>query len=112
MTSRAAVVNRCRRPVARGATNDTAPPPYLRGPNSAILFAQRPPARPMTHAPALHLVQEIVVEHHGVFGTIWASLGMTAYYMALTWINILLGLMLGPLFMIPLTWAQDAFAKK
>ena len=61
---------------------------------------------------ALHLVQEIVVEHHGVFGTIWASLGMTAYYMALTWINILLGLMLGPLFMIPLTWAQDAFAKK
>ena len=60
----------------------------------------------------LHLVGEIVVEHHGVFGTIWASLGMTAYYMALTWINILLGLVLGPLFMIPLTWVQDAFAKK
>ena len=59
-----------------------------------------------------HLVREIVVEHHGVFGTIWASLGMTAYYMALTWINILLGLLLGPLFMIPLTWVQDAFAKK
>jgi hypothetical protein len=66
----------------------------------------------VTDATALHLVREIVVEHHGVFGTIWASLGMTAYYMALTWINILLGLMLGPLFMIPLTWAQDAFAKK
>ena len=52
------------------------------------------------------------MEHHGVMGTIWASLGMTAYYMALTWINILLGLVLGPLFMIPLTWVQDAFAKK
>ena len=60
----------------------------------------------------LHLVREIVVEHHGVFGTIWASLGMTAYYMAITWINILLGLVLTPLFMIPLTWVQDAFAKK
>ena len=52
-----------------------------------------------------------VVEHHGVFGTIWASLGMTAYYMALTWINILLGTFLGPLFMIPITWVQDALKK-
>ncbi len=52
------------------------------------------------------------MEHHGTFGTIWASLGMTAYYMAITWINILLGLFLGPLFMIPLTWAQDAMRKK
>lgn len=59
-----------------------------------------------------HLVNEIVVEHHGTFGVIFASLGMTAYYMALTWINILLGLLLGPLFMIPLTLVQDAFAKK
>jgi hypothetical protein len=52
------------------------------------------------------------VEHHGTFGTIWASLGMTAYYMAITWINILLGLFLGPLFMIPITWVQDAMGKK
>lgn len=37
---------------------------------------------------------------------------MTAYYMAITWINILLGLVLTPLFMIPLTWVQDAFAHK
>ncbi len=52
------------------------------------------------------------MEHHGTFGTIWASLGMTAYYMAITWINILLGLFLGPLFMIPITWVQDAIAGK
>ena len=51
------------------------------------------------------------MEYHGTFGTIWASLGMTAYYMALTWINILLGLFLGPLFMIPITWVQDALKK-
>lgn len=52
------------------------------------------------------------MEHHGTFGTIWAALGMTAYYMALTWINVLLGLFLSPLFMIPITWVQDRFAKR
>ncbi|MEO7520252.1 MAG: hypothetical protein ABIW79_00410 [Gemmatimonas sp.] len=45
-------------------------------------------------------------------GTVWASLGMTAYYMALIWINILLGLFLSPLFMIPLTWIQDRFRRR
>ena len=56
--------------------------------------------------------RRLFVEHHGTFGTIWASLGMTAYYMAITWINVLLGLFLSPLFMIPITWIQDRFAKR
>lgn len=47
------------------------------------------------------------MEHHGVLGTIWGSLGMTAYYMALTWINLLLGLFLTPLFLIPMTWLKS-----
>jgi len=47
------------------------------------------------------------VEHHSVLGTIWASFGMTAYYMALTWINLLLGLFLTPLFLIPMTWLKS-----
>ena len=47
------------------------------------------------------------MESHGTLGTIWASFGMTAYYMALTWINILLGLFLSPLFVIPLTWLKQ-----
>ena len=47
------------------------------------------------------------MEDHGAFGTVWASLGMTAYYLALLWINILLGLMLTPMFLIPITWIQD-----
>ncbi len=51
------------------------------------------------------------MESHGTFGTIWASLGMTAYYLALIWINLLLGMILGPLFMIPLTWLQDKFRR-
>jgi len=37
---------------------------------------------------------------------------MGAYYIGLTWINILLGFFLTPLFLIPATWAQDYFAKK
>lgn len=37
---------------------------------------------------------------------------MGAYYVGLTWINILLGFFLTPLFLIPLTWAQDYMAKR
>lgn len=48
----------------------------------------------------------------GPLGTLIAGLGMGAYYIGLTWINILLGILLTPLFLIPATWAQDAMAKK
>ena len=51
------------------------------------------------------------MEDHGTAGTLWATLGMTAYWMALIWINILLGLFLSPLFMIPATWLQDRFRR-
>jgi hypothetical protein len=50
------------------------------------------------------------VESHNVFGTLWAAFGMTAYYMALVWINTLLGMFLSPLFLIPMTWLQDRVA--
>jgi hypothetical protein len=58
-------------------------------------------------AAGINRLRRLTVESHGTLGTIWASLGMTAYYMALIWINILLGLFLSPLFMIPMTWLQD-----
>lgn len=48
------------------------------------------------------------METHGALGTLWAGLGMGAFYLALIWINSLLGVFLTPLFIIPLTWAQDA----
>ncbi len=51
------------------------------------------------------------VESHNVLGTLWAAFGMTAYYIALVWINTLLGLFLTPLFIIPLTWLQDRTAR-
>jgi hypothetical protein len=48
----------------------------------------------------------------GPLGTLIAGLGMGAYYIGLTWINMLLGIVLTPFFIIPLTWLQDAMAKK
>jgi len=43
----------------------------------------------------------------GPLGTLIAGVGMSAYYLALLWINVLLGMFLTPLFLIPLTWVQD-----
>jgi hypothetical protein len=55
-----------------------------------------------------------IVEHSagGPLGTLIAGLGMGAYYVGLTWINMLLGLVLTPFFIIPLTWLQDAVARR
>ena len=44
----------------------------------------------------------------GPLGTIWVGFGLGAFYLALIWINALLGIFLTPLFLIPLTWLQDA----
>ena len=38
-----------------------------------------------------------------------AGVGMCAFYVALIWINALLGMFLTPLFIVPLTWIQDAW---
>lgn len=48
------------------------------------------------------------MEHSSPLGTLWAGLGLGAFYLALLWVNILLGHLLTPLFLIPLTWLQDA----
>ena len=47
------------------------------------------------------------METHGPLGTLIAGLGLGAFYLALTWVNLLLGHMLTPLFIIPLTWLMD-----
>ena len=39
----------------------------------------------------------------------WVS---DAFYTALIWVNLLLGHMLTPLFLLPLTWVQDAMANR
>ncbi|HJR40772.1 MAG TPA: hypothetical protein VJ812_01700 [Gemmatimonadaceae bacterium] len=38
---------------------------------------------------------------------IWTGLGLGGFYIALIWINSLLGLVLTPLFFIPLTYLKE-----
>lgn len=47
------------------------------------------------------------METHGPLGTLWVSLGLIGFYLALIWLNSLLGLFLTPLFVIPQTWLMD-----
>jgi hypothetical protein len=49
----------------------------------------------------------LLLETHGPLGTLITGLGLGAFYLALTWVNLLLGHMLTPLFLIPLTWLMD-----
>ena len=48
------------------------------------------------------------METHGPLGTLITGLGLGCFYLALIWVNLLLGHFLTPLFLIPLTWLQDA----
>lgn len=57
--------------------------------------------------PAHTLAQGNSVETQGPLAVIWVAAGLIAFYIALIWINSLLGLFLTPLFIIPLTWLQD-----
>ncbi|MEO5569119.1 MAG: hypothetical protein ABIR92_11535 [Gemmatimonadaceae bacterium] len=47
------------------------------------------------------------METHGPLGTIWVGIGLGCFYVALIWLNTLLGFFLTPLFIIPATWIQD-----
>ncbi len=47
------------------------------------------------------------METHGPLGTLWVSAGLIAFYLALIWLNTLLGIFLTPLFIIPGTWLMD-----
>ena len=51
---------------------------------------------------------EFRLETHGPLGTLWVSLGLIAFYLALIWLNTLLGIFLTPLLSgIPLSWLLD-----
>ena len=49
---------------------------------------------------------------HGPLGILWVGLGLGAFYIALVWINTLLGVFLTPLFIVPLTWLQDLVVER
>jgi hypothetical protein len=58
-------------------------------------------------AVAFPLSGAIALEIHGPLGTLWVSLGLGCFYIALIWLNTLLGFFLTPLFVIPATWLTD-----
>lgn len=47
------------------------------------------------------------MENQGPLATLWVSFGLIAFYIALIWLNTLLGIFLTPLFIIPGTWLMD-----
>ena len=47
------------------------------------------------------------MESHGPLGTLWVGVGLGCFYIALIWLNTLLGFVLTPLFIIPTTWLMD-----
>jgi hypothetical protein len=47
------------------------------------------------------------LESHGPLGTLWVGVGLGCFYIALIWLNTLLGFVLTPLFIIPTTWLMD-----
>jgi hypothetical protein len=56
--------------------------------------------------------REIVVESHGPLGILWVGVGLGAFYIALIWLNTLLGFFLTPLFLIPQTWLMDWVSRR
>jgi hypothetical protein len=52
------------------------------------------------------------METHGPLGTLWVGLGLIGFYLALIWLNTLLGTFLTPLFLIPGTWLMDWLQKR
>jgi len=38
---------------------------------------------------------------------LWVGIGLCCFYIALVWLNTLLGFFLTPLFIIPTTWLMD-----
>jgi hypothetical protein len=47
------------------------------------------------------------VQSNGPLGILWVGIGLCSFYIALVWLNTLLGFFLTPLFIIPSTWLMD-----
>ena len=52
------------------------------------------------------------METHGPLGVIWVSIGLSAFYVALIWINSLLGIVLTPLFVLLLNGLWNMISGK
>jgi len=52
------------------------------------------------------------VESQGPLAILWVGIGLCCFYIALVWLNMLLGFFLTPLFMVPGTWLMDILKKR
>ena len=52
------------------------------------------------------------MESNGPLGILWVGVALGAFYIALIWLNTLLGFFLTPLFLIPQTWLMDFVAQR
>ena len=52
------------------------------------------------------------MESNGPLGVLWVGVALGAFYIALIWLNTLLGFFLTPLFLIPQTWVMDYVAQR
>jgi len=52
------------------------------------------------------------LESHGPLGTLWVGIGLGLFYIALIWLNTLLGFVLTPLFILPAGWLMDAIGRR
>ena len=59
-----------------------------------------------------HAIRETHLESHGPLGTLWVGLGLGCFYVALIWLNSLLGMVMTPLFIMPLTRLMDRRAEE
>lgn len=47
------------------------------------------------------------MQSQGPLAILWVGIGLSCFYIALVWLNTLLGFFLTPLFIIPATWLMD-----
>ncbi|HJQ21156.1 MAG TPA: hypothetical protein VJ867_12475 [Gemmatimonadaceae bacterium] len=47
------------------------------------------------------------MQSQGPLAILWVGIGLCCFYIALVWLNTLLGFFLTPLFVIPTTWLMD-----
>ena len=52
------------------------------------------------------------MESQGPLGILWVGIGLCCFYIALVWLNTLLGFFLTPLFIIPQTWLMDMIKER
>lgn len=52
------------------------------------------------------------MESQGPLAILWVGIGLCCFYIALVWLNTLLGFFLTPLFIIPATWLMDRMKER